>query len=127
MINHCSQRPFTKPHLIDLSSPSASCLLILLASLFPTFAGSQIIAWGDLVQSVVPAGSTNIVAVAAGHFHNLSLDANGTLKAWPIVASNTTDPASHLPKGLTNVVRMAAGVAHDLALRADGTVIAWGD
>ena len=102
-------------------------LLILMASLSQALAGSQIVAWGDLNQSSVPAGATGIVAVAAAHFHNLSLNANGTLTAWPVQPVNPTDPASHLPVGLTNVVRMAGGVTHDLALRVDGTVVAWGD
>ena len=105
----------------------ASCLLLLLACVSQTFAGSQIFAWGDIDQSNVPAGSTDVVAVAAGHFHNLSLQANATLAVWPFTSGNTSDPASRIPSGLTNVVRMAGGLAHDLALCADGTVVAWGD
>src|SRR5579883_20418 len=115
------------PQLSSLPRRLASCLLILSASLCSASAGSEIIAWGDLGQNFVPPGSTDIVAVAAGHFHNLSLKANGTLTAWPVSQGGSADPASHLPRGLTNIVRMASGVAHDLALRADGTVVAWGD
>ena len=87
-------------------------------------ATSQLDAWGDVDQTMVPADLTNIVAIASGHFHNVSLDAGGALHAWPVF---TYDPGSQIPPGLTNVMRMAGGLAHDLAVRTDGTVVSWGD
>jgi hypothetical protein len=76
----------------------------------------------------VPAGLTNVVAIAASRglpseaSHSLALRADGTVVAW---GDNSTGQTT-VPAGLTNVVAIAAGEAHNLALRADGTVVAWG-
>jgi alpha-tubulin suppressor-like RCC1 family protein len=108
----------------DLLTKLALLALICLGSLRSASAASQLVAWGDVGQTFVPADLTNVVAIATAHFHNLSIDADGTLRAWPSVFY---DPGSQLSPGLPNVVGMAAGLAHDLALRTDGTVVAWGD
>jgi alpha-tubulin suppressor-like RCC1 family protein len=81
-------------------------------------------AWGDNTygQTTVPAGLSNVVAVAAGYWDSLALRSDGTVVAWDYnVYGETT-----VPSGLTNVVAVAAGYDHSLALRADGTVVAWG-
>ena len=99
-------------------------LSVVLGIGFDAAAQSLIMAWGDVDQTRVPGGATNVVEVTAGHYHNLSLSVGGALSAWPV---SLNDPASQIPRGLTNVVSMAAGVAHDMALQADGTVVVWGD
>src|SRR5207245_1564094 len=68
-------------------------------------------AWGDnsYGQASVPAGLTNVVAVAAASYGSVALKADGTLVAWGYWA---------LPAGLTNIVATAisAGGDQDLAL-----------
>ena len=105
-------------------SKVASSLLISLAAGLNVSAQSRIYAWGDLDQTVVPQGSTNVVVITAGHLHNLLLKVDGRPSAWP---ASLFDAAAQIPTNLSNVVQMAAGVAHDLALRADGTVAVWGN
>ncbi|HZI32561.1 MAG TPA: hypothetical protein VFF11_09475, partial [Candidatus Binatia bacterium] len=102
-----------------------------------------VVAWGagetndpndgndDFGQSVVPAGLSNVVAIAAGAIHTLALKADGTVVAWG--AGKTNDPdgginfgQSIVPAGLSNVVAIAAGLFHSVALKADGTVVVWG-
>ena len=84
----------------------------------------KVVAWGSdwVGQTNVPAGVSNIVAIAAGEFHSLALKANGTVVAWGFDGDGKT----LVPAGLSNVVAIAAGQNHSLALKADGTVVAWG-
>jgi alpha-tubulin suppressor-like RCC1 family protein len=63
-----------------------------------------------------------VVAIAAGHSHNLALRADGTVAAWGWNRFGQCD----VPAGLSNVVSVAAGDFHSLALRADGLVVVWG-
>ena len=81
-------------------------------------------AWGQNYygQTTVPAGLSNIVAVAGGELHSLSLQIDGTVAAWGYNSYGETA----VPAGLTNVVAVAGGGYHNLALRTDGTVVAWG-
>ncbi len=81
-------------------------------------------AWGrnDYGQGTIPAGVSNVVAIAAGAAHNLVLRADGTLFAWGLDVYGETN----VPSGLSNVVAIAAGGWHNLALKNDGTVVAWG-
>ncbi len=70
----------------------------------------------------LPAGLSNIVAIAAGGLHNLALRADGTISGW----GDNSKGQINVPPGLTNAVAIAAGDYHSLALRADGTVAVWG-
>jgi hypothetical protein len=81
-------------------------------------------AFGDntLGQGTVLAGSTNLIAVAAGAWHDLGLRADGTVSAW----GDNSSGQGAVPATLTNALAIAAGGYHSLALRADGTVSAWG-
>ena len=83
-----------------------------------------IIAWGNngSGQTNVPVSATNLVAVAAGYNHSLSLRANGTVVAW----GDNYYGQTKVPVSATNLVAVAAGGAHSLGLRANGTVVAWG-
>jgi uncharacterized delta-60 repeat protein len=82
-------------------------------------------AWGDNYygQTNVPAGLTNVVAIAAGYYHNLALRADGTVVAWGDNDSGQTNATAEL----TNAVAITAGGYHNLALRPDGTVFTWGN
>lgn len=87
---------------------------------------------------VRPAGVEGRVftAIAAGEWHNLALDEDGTVWTWG--GSDSWLPASDTPTRvllsdeenapyLTNIVAIAIGTAHALALDEDGTVWAWGN
>ena len=80
--------------------------------------------WGDDAsgQATPPAGTGDLVAVAAGRFHTLGLRPDGTVVGWGRDAEMQATP----PAGLTGVVAIEAGASHSLALRADGTVRGWG-
>jgi len=75
--------------------------------------------WG---QVDVPAGLSNVAAIAAGHDFSLALRADGTVVGWGDDSSSQVD----VPAGLSNVVAIAAGWYFSLALKADGTVVGWG-
>jgi hypothetical protein len=90
-----------------------------------SLAVTPVAAWGDNAygQTSVPATLTNIVALAAGCYHNLALQTDGTLVAWGDGDYGQTS----VPQGLSNAVAVAAGCNHSLALLAGGAVVAWGD
>lgn len=81
-------------------------------------------------QSMVPAGLSDVVQIAAGVDHSLALRSDGTVMAWGSARLwiNAWDPLdqSMVPAGLSNVVAVAGGSFHSLALKADGTVVVWG-
>ncbi len=72
--------------------------------------------------------------IAAGSYHSLALEADGTVWAWGAndngqlgngttpVYSNTVGQVSNL----TDITAVAAGFFHSLSLKTDGTVWAWG-
>ncbi len=87
------------------------------------------------------ARSGNVIAIAAGEYHNLALKADGTVIAWggdgngqlgngPVITAIQSAPVvvADLPGTgtLAGVSAIAAGGAHSLALKSDGTVVAWG-
>jgi alpha-tubulin suppressor-like RCC1 family protein len=81
-------------------------------------------AWGDNTwnQLDVPAQALDVIAIAAGAWHNLALRADGRVLAWGNDSSGQCDVPAMLPGALA----IAGGGYHSLALRADGTVVAWG-
>ena len=90
----------------------------------------RVVAWGGNANNLtnVPAGLTDITAVAAGAVHNLALKREGTVVAWGYSGHDETN----VPAGLNQVVAIAAsgylanGYDHNLALKRDGTVVTWG-
>jgi len=84
-----------------------------------------VVAWGANFsgQTNVPAGLSNVVAVAAGREFNMALKNNGTIVAWGYNEQGQTS----FPASLTNVVAIAGGGYHGLALTAEGKVLVWGD
>ncbi len=76
--------------------------------------------WG---QTNLSSAMTNVIAVAAGAWHNLALRANGTVLAWGSSYSGQCE----VPATLTDALAIAAGGYHSLAIRANGAVLAWGN
>ena len=81
-------------------------------------------AWGDNTfgQGGASGISMNLVAIAAGAWHNLGLGADGTVVAW----GNDSNGQCDVPATLADALAIAAGGYHSLALRANGSVVAWG-
>jgi hypothetical protein len=81
-------------------------------------------AWGDNLygQTTLVGVMSNAVGIAAGGYHSLLLQSDGSVFAW----GNNVYGQSTVPPGLANVVQLAAGSYHSLALRTDGRVIGWG-
>ena len=102
------------------ATSSAANLTVLPAA----YAAAGVIAWGSnsAGQTNVPAGLSNVVAVAAGGYHSLALQADGFVVGW---GDNSYGQAP-APVGLSNVVAVAGGHRHSLALMAERTVAAWG-
>ena len=88
--------------------------------------------WGSDTygQTDVPAGLSNVIALAAGNYHSLAVRGDGTVAAWGAGRTNSgVGPQygqSIVPSSLSNVVAVAGGYYHSLALAADGTIAAWG-
>ena len=86
-------------------------------------ASGTVVAWGagnilnpsttylgaDLGQSVVPAGLSNVVTIAASGYHSLALRADGSVVGWGDIST---------PSFLqSNVIAIASGQNHNLAIR----------
>ena len=84
-----------------------------------------VVGWGynNAGQTTIPAGLTNVTAIAAGGDHSLALRSNGTVVGWGYNYYGETN----VPAGLTNVTAIAAGGYYSMALKRDGTVVAWGN
>jgi hypothetical protein len=107
-------------------------LLFSLSGAFPAMAGAPsglVVAWGEYnngsanVAATVPAGLSNVTAIAAGGDFSLALLTNGTVVAWGYDNYGQTN----VPAGLSNVMAIAAGETHSMALQSNGTVVAWGE
>ena len=77
-------------------------------------AAGMVVAWGSNSsgQTNVPAGLTNVVAIAAGSFFSMALRANGTVVVWGSSSFGLTNVPAHL----TNVIAIAAGGSSCLAV-----------
>lgn len=86
---------------------------------------ARLAAWGDNTggQIDVPAGLSNIVAVAGGDLHTIALRTNGKLVVW----GSNSDGQKNIPPHLPSIVSIAAGASHNLAIGADGSLFAWGN
>ncbi|HEY5912433.1 MAG TPA: immunoglobulin domain-containing protein [Verrucomicrobiae bacterium] len=99
-------------------------LSALCSAALTSHAACQVVAWGGnrYGEATVPAGLTNVVAIAAGNFHNLALRSDGTVAVW----GDRSYGQTNVPAGLSNVVAIAAYGDQCLALKADGRVVGWG-
>jgi parallel beta-helix repeat protein len=87
---------------------------------------AEVLAWGVNAygQTNVPAGLTNVTAIAGGWNHSMALSRDGTVAVW----GSNNHGQTNVPAGLSNLVAIASRSGDFcMALRADGTVAAWGD
>lgn len=87
----------------------------------------------DTTVTNIPAGLSNVIAIAAGDYHSLALTADGRVVSWGYYQPKSlwyppypTSYATNVPTTLSNVVAIAAGGGQSLAVKADGRVVAWG-
>ncbi|HXI69856.1 MAG TPA: S8 family serine peptidase [Verrucomicrobiae bacterium] len=85
---------------------------------------ANVVVWGAnyVGQSTVPAGLSNVTAIAGAYSHSLALNNNGLAVAW---GDNTVGQVN-VPAGLSNVVAVAGGDYYSMALKNNGIVTAWG-
>jgi len=81
--------------------------------------------WGDdsWGQIDVPGSATNVIAIAAGAWHSVALQNNGSVLAW----GDDSNRQCEVPPALNDALAIAAGGYHSVAIRANGAVVAWGD
>ena len=84
-----------------------------------------VLVWGDHTygETTIPAGVTNVIAIAGGEEFAVALKSDGTVVAW----GDNTYGQTNVPAGLSNVTAIAAGDDFTVALKSNGTVLAWGD
>ncbi|RKR79624.1 RCC1 domain-containing protein [Marinobacter nauticus] len=75
--------------------------------------------WGQLD---VPAGLTDVVAIACSFYNVYALKSDGTIVAWGYSGNN----AKNVPPGLTGVIGVASTGYGGIALIDDGTIVTWG-
>lgn len=80
--------------------------------------------WGNNIygQNNVPISATNSVGLAAGDYHCLALQRNGTVVAW----GGNSYGQRVVPASITNALQVAAGSGHSIAALGDGSVGLWG-
>jgi alpha-tubulin suppressor-like RCC1 family protein len=89
--------------------------------------------------STVPAGLSNVVAIATAGGARLALKADGTVVGWggnrygqatgiptPVFPSDSTGTVMIAGQVLSNVAAIAAGSDYSVALKRDGSVVTWG-
>lgn len=111
-------------HRLALALTLLLTMVVLLPAAPTAAATGGVLAWGlnSDGQTNVPAGLTDVTAVAAGNYHSLALKNDGTVVGWGANDFGQSAP----PVGLTGVRAIAAGNHHSLALKNDGTVVGWG-
>ncbi len=87
----------------------------------PRANGGTVVVWGAYSYGV-PAGLTDVVAVAAGQTLAIALKADGSIAA---LGPSGFVPADLRTPDTAHVVGIAAGGFQMLAIKADGTVVGW--
>src|ERR1700749_3144985 len=88
---------------------------------------SRVVAWGDInydLTNDLKCAGDSVAQIAAGDFHSVVLQRNGTLLAWGDNRFDQTDVPTILNKH--RPVKVVSGNIHNLALLGDGTITAWG-
>jgi alpha-tubulin suppressor-like RCC1 family protein len=110
-------------HIILMDMNRLLCLALvelIVCSANLAWAGGTVVAWGDdrNGRTNVPAGLTDVVAIAAGDEIGVALQNNGLVTVWGSAFIPTCT--------LSNAVAITAGELCCLAVEANGTVAASG-
>ena len=89
----------------------------------------------NFLTPVAVSGLSNVIAIAAGAFHNCALIADGTARCWGRdTHAQLGQGSAHLlhrtpvpVSDVANAVAIAAGESHTCALLANGTAQCWGE
>jgi hypothetical protein len=89
---------------------------------------SRVVGWGYLNAGNInmPAGLSNVTALAVGGSHVTALKADGTVRSWFFGSAGYSSSTTNVPASATNIIAVSAGRDHSLGMRANGTVVAWG-
>ncbi len=111
-------------HLTRATKAAACFLAVLHLMAAHAATPTAVVGWGDnsYGESTLPAGVSNVMAIAAGYENSLALQSNGIVIAWGAGDEGQTN----VPSGLSGVVAVATTQFHCLALKSNGTVVAWG-
>lgn len=108
--------------------------------------GSVTPSYGGVAYAAQVTGLSNVVSIAAGHWHSVAVKSDGSVWTWGLnytswdanrngqlgdgTTTNRLTPVRVLGVGgvgyLSGVVKAAAGSSFTLALKSDGTVYGWG-
>jgi hypothetical protein len=82
-------------------------------------------AWGNnaYLQTNVPAGLSNVVAISAGQRQSVALKGDGSVAVW---GDNFYGEGSPPPGPNTNFIAISSGYLHNLGLKTDGRLVSWG-
>ena len=107
--------------------------------------GSVTPSYGGVAYAAQVTGLSNVVSIAAGHWHSVAVKSDGSVWTWGYngglyadingqlgdgTTTNRSSPVRVLgPSGsgyLSGITSVAAGAAFTLALKSDGTLWGWG-
>jgi len=82
----------------------------------------EIVGWGyDIHGQSSPPSGTDFIAIAAGQYHSLGLQMDGSIVGWGEDFYGQSSP----PAG-TDFVAVSGGGWHSLGLKSDGSIVGWG-
>ncbi len=102
--------------LLKITMKLSICMLIaclIMGVFFPD------VAYGVDVNTSHEAGKK----IAAGGFHGIAINHDGTVEAW----GNDNQNQCKVPTGLSDVIAVSGGYTFSMALKSDGTVEVWGN
>jgi hypothetical protein len=96
-------------------------LLAAQYSLTPQARAGSVVSWWNMAVDSNDFPGRNFVTVAAGAYHSLAIEADGSIVGW----GHNRDGQATAPSG-NDFVAISAGRYHSLALKTDGSITGWG-
>jgi alpha-tubulin suppressor-like RCC1 family protein len=86
-------------------------------------ANGEVLIWPAVAVNLIPPGLSNVVALALGNAHALTLKSDGTV----IGSGNNSFQKTNVPAGIRDAIAVAAGSEFSVILRRNGIPYAWGN